>query len=136
MQGLITFVSNKTKGIKLDNKEEWYNPKGEAKDKMQKSMEGHRIKFDVLPESNSFTDFQLQEKEVMNKDDYWQRKEERDIQQDRARGRGAALNTSVEIIKAALQTGHNTAEIENQDDFLDEAKKMADKIFTWTQGGK
>ena len=110
--------------------------KGEAKDKMQKSMEGHRIKFDVLPESNSFTDFQLEEKEVMNKDDYWQRKEERDIQQDRARGRGAALNTSVEIIKAALQTGHNTAEIENQDDFLDEAKKMADKIFTWTQGGK
>ncbi len=137
IEGRITYVAEKTKGIKLDNKEVWYNPVKEIYDKVTKELMGKTVMLDVIETSGRLLikDIEicddLSPPDVISKDEYWKRKEERDIRIEKARAKGASLNTAIEIYKVAAGLSLLN-EYEGIDDLYDAIIKKAEGVMRWT----
>ena len=131
IKGLVKNVSEKNKGILLftPEGENWWNLLGD-KIKITKRLKGKEVELSIVNlEKHSFSYLEVTKENVQEKDDYWAKRLERDIQQDRYRGKGAALNTAIEIIKAKKYdlTGHTDQEV------LDRAIILAQDIIKWIE---
>lgn len=138
--GIVKIVA-KTGGIIFeDEPDKWYNPTASAKNYITPEMKGKSVTIRLADNDEQKFSFIFVDKEqpqqhqetvkksnsgpdpVMTKDDYWKRKELRDLEQDAMRGRGAALNTAIEMLKS-----------KNEPIKLDQATQLANEIIKWVE---
>ena len=130
-EGKITSVS-KFGGIRLNREEQWYNPikpyQKEVTDKLLNAIAKLRMTdethFDNIavvgcaqPSENQSTG--------MTKDDYWSRKEERDIRRNQEYAAGANFNTAIKIVQVAIA---NQSKERTPENILIAAELIAPKV--------
>lgn len=138
IKGIVKVVSEDKGGIFLFTKDDqtgsWWNSVGDlAKNQVKKGLKGTEIELTIVNlEKRKFSHVNIlncQSVQTNDKDDYWAKRLERDIVQDRYRGKGAALNTAVEVIKAKNGDLKQLTDKE----VLDKAKLLAQDIIQWIE---
>jgi hypothetical protein len=127
IQGIVTYIAN-TKGIKLEGSDIWFNPKGQAINMIVPEIKSSKVELTIFDEAKHlFSDIKILEKsnpepKQITKEDYWARKEQRDIIREAKLSNGAALNTAIEILKFSEDRP------ESSNDILDLAVELSKKI--------
>ena len=138
--GIIKFVA-KTGGIKFEDEEIWYNPTTAAKAYVTEDLKGKSVTLTLSnsEKKNQFSFVKLNEQqptateervdstptpsEVLSRDDFWKRKEERDILIQKQISKHAVLNTAVEMIKS---TGEAAT--------IEKVETLATELLKWIKG--
>ncbi|MDP2684948.1 MAG: hypothetical protein Q8P20_07995 [bacterium] len=133
MKGKIQKVSAEKGGICIDDI--WYNclKKPELLSLIVPEIRGRLVEINIpfdgktifdnitVLESNDVK----QEKSInINREDYWSRKEQRDMINDRKITRHGALNTAIEIVK-------NSGFISDSDTIFNEVQRIANKVIDY-----
>ena len=120
--GIVEFIA-KTGGIKFkDDPQTWYNPTREIKQKINSSLRGAKITI-MHDENNKFNQLFMDaaiKDDTITKEDYWQNRELREIENNKRISRHGALNTAIELLKTT--SGTHTFE---------DAIKIANRVLEW-----
>lgn len=141
-------VAAKTGGLKLEGYENWFNPANDnVKAYVKPELRGKTVELTLSEDSMEKFSF-VREKEGseegakptgeqsgnISREEYWTRREQRDIQNSERVSRHGALNTAIEVIRLHHATGGVTEPL-SEDAILESAKDIAEKILEFTNGG-
>lgn len=124
--------------IFADEPDKWYNATNTAKNDVKAELKGKRVVIRLADNKNQFSfislsndqpettpEEQINEGKVMSKDDYWSRKEARDLIVQEQISRHGSLNTALEAIKASITSGSSGATMKAED-ILSLAESLSD----------
>jgi len=111
-KGIVKRVSSQYAGLMLDDSDKWFNADKSCNDQVVEGLKGSCVEL-VLNDKGKFTSVTVvggtagsnQKPNLNGSGGYWEEKAVRDAENDVKRGRGAALNTSVELVGLALRYG-------------------------------
>ena len=147
--GILKRVAPSTGGLVFeDEPETWYNATKTAAQYVKADLKGKKVKIRLADKPNTFSFISIcadqpekapeeqgvksEAKPSMSKDDYWSRKETRDILKDEQISRHGSINTSLEAIKCSM--GSNPTNL-SPDEFMDIAIKLAEsKVLPFVKG--
>lgn len=139
--GVLIKVAPNNGGIVFeDEPDKWYNATNTAKPNVKADLKGKKVVIRLADKPCSFSFISLsadqpekapeeeninEEKAPMSKDDYWNRKEARDLLVQEQIARHGALNTALESIKASITSGSSGA-TQKPEDILKLAETLSD----------
>lgn len=130
--GIIKAVRKDCTGILLQTKEkeQWFKGIGNVLGSINQNLKGSTVLL-TLTSNYVFTSLKVLEQSNQTvKDDYWARREVREKQQDTYRGKGAALNSAIDILTNSRHEGFTPKQ------FLTEAQSLAHDIIRWIEDDK
>lgn len=134
IKGIVKIVAT-TGGIKLEGKEEWFNPIKKIRDRVTSDLKGKEVELTMTENGKVFTFIKVvgtqatqdapKQAEPKSKDDYWERRLELDRIRQEQITRAGSLNTAVEILRMSDKPQQSAAKN------LEDAKKLAEEIERW-----
>ena len=131
IQGWVTFVSEKTKGIQLDNKDVWYNPSNELKEKINKAMIGRLVVLNYKDkEDKKFYGFSFEgEAEEVKQSSFVPKEERTDLEM---KYRAMCLSYAKDLMVCYMN--RNNEAIVPKETIEKDILKIADEFYNWVVG--
>ena len=118
IKGIVKAVRKDNTGLlllKSDGTEQWFKGVGNALKYIKPELKGNEVELHLVSNTAfSFLKTLTSQKESdshNSKDDYWQRREQREIVKETKMAKGASLNTAIEILKQVSPPAQNSNEM-------------------------
>ena len=149
--GVLKRVAPSTGGLVFEDEPDvWYNATKTAAQYVKADLKGKKVTIRLADKPRTFSFISLssgqhekapaeqgvkeEHKAPMTKDDYWGRKEARDLIIDEKISRYGALNTALEAVRASITSGSSGATM-TPESILNIAEQLADsKVLPFVKG--